>query len=352
MADITRFVTYLYYYDGNQKLYNTGFAKVEVRENQCKLELHIKASLTPGTQIPVYLFARDGADIQAVEIGQMHAGQMSADFKIIFSSDQIGDSPYSMEDMKGILIMIDGQQMYASQWDDEPILRERIRIFQGEKRSLPVEQEQTSAAEETAPEFREENHEGASDAKEASGDAREQQAAIAVQNEVTEDAADETTQVIESMENRGNTQEETQGNKLKEADIVENDSQENDFPKLDESTRLWDTWEEMKAEKSVIRPVEGKNMLCVQMELNDFKNLPKKFWHYGNNSFLLNGFFNYRYVLFGEYETEDGRRLILGVPGVWRRQEKILAAIFGFPMFLTEKSDGDQFGYWCRIMDE
>lgn len=342
MADITRFVTYLYYYDGNQKLYNTGFAKVEVRGDQCKLELHIKASLTPGTLIPVYLFARDGADIQAVEIGQMHAGQMSADFKIIFASERIGDSPYSMEDMKGLLILIDGQQMYASQWDDEPILRERIRIFQGEKQSATTEQEQESAAEETTAEFREKNHDLSSDEKEAPADIREQQAAAETERKVIEAAADETAQMMESMEKRNDTPEET----------PENDSNEDNAEKKDETTRLWDAWEIMKKEKSVIRPVEGKNLLCVQMELNDFKNLPKKFWQYGNNSFLLNGFFNYRYVLFGEYESEDGRQLILGVPGVWRRQEKILAAIFGFPMFLTEKSDGDQFGYWCRIMDE
>ena len=42
MADITRFVTYLYYYDGNVKKYNAGFAKVEVRGGQCRIELHIK----------------------------------------------------------------------------------------------------------------------------------------------------------------------------------------------------------------------------------------------------------------------------------------------------------------------
>lgn len=299
MTDMKRFVTYLYYYDGNQKKYNAGFAKVEVRGEQCRIELHIKASLSAGTLIPICLFTRTEDAILAVEVGKMHAGQMSGDFKTIIKADQVGDSPYSIRDMKGIVVPVDSRQMYASQWDDKVIRRELIRFYQQN-----VEKEN--------PQVREEGN--------------------VVQSE---------SSVAEIQLPPGRSMEQS-------PDIQAQELALNQEPE----PTLWEVWENMKKRMTLIHPAEGKDMTCVQMELKDFKELPQRFRPFGNNSFLLHGFFNYRYILFGEYDTGQGKRLMLGVPGVWQGQEKILAAIFGFPLFVTEKGNGDQFGYWCHLMDE
>ena len=52
--------------------------------------------------------------------------------------------------------------------------------------------------------------------------------------------------------------------------------------------------------------------------------------------------------------TPEGRELFLAVPGVYQKPEKVMAAIFGFPQFRTEKPcrqlEGT-FGYWYRRMD-
>lgn len=302
MADITRFVTYLYYYDGNVKKYNAGFAKVEVRGGQCRIELHIKASLSAGTLIPICLFTRVEDAILVVEVGKMHAGQMSGDFKTIIKADQVGNSPYSIRDMKGIVVPVDSRQMYASQWDDEVIRREAIRYYQPQKSETETESEEKmesprQTGQGAIPELQ----------QPATGRSIEQSPDIQAQELTGETESDQT---------------------------------------------LWEAWGKMKQKMPLIHPVEGRDMTCVQMELKDFKELPKRFRPFSNNSFLLHGFFNYRYVLFGEYDSGQGKRLMLGVPGVWQGQEKILAAIFGFPLFLTEKGNGDQFGYWCHLMDE
>ncbi|MGN0342951.1 MAG: hypothetical protein ACI4DO_09165 [Roseburia sp.] len=301
MADITRFVTYLYYYDGNQKKYNAGFAKVEVRGGQCRIELHIKASLSPGTLIPICLFTRAEDVIWAVEVGKMHAGQMSGDFKTIIKADQVGNSPYSIQDMKGIVVPVDSRQMYASQWDDEVIRRENIRFYQ------EPSEEETEKEKEYSSEM----------------------------------------QGREELEKQQESQPEVERSIEQSPDI-----QAQELNEEEQEVSLWEAWKAMKQNRPLIHPVEGKNMTCIQMELKDFKNLPKRFRQFGNNSFLLHGFLNYRFVLFGEYDTEQGKRLMLGVPGVLQGQEKILAAIFGFPLFVTEKGNGDQFGYWCHLMDE
>ena len=105
---------------------------------------------------------------------------------------------------------------------------------------------------------------------------------------------------------------------------------------------------------TLLHPFEGENITCVNMELQDLRELPQKYWCLGNNSFLLHGFFNYRYLFFGEQVTPEGRELFLAVPGVYQKPEKVMAAIFGFPQFRTEKPcrqlEGT-FGYWYRRMD-
>ena len=69
-----------------------------------------------------------------------------------------------------------------------------------------------------------------------------------------------------------------------------------------------------------------------------------------NNSFLLHGYYNYGHLLFG---MEDGMEF-LGVPGEFCLQEKMMAALFGFPEFRTidtfERETGNT-GYWLRRLD-
>ena len=88
--------------------------------------------------------------------------------------------------------------------------------------------------------------------------------------------------------------------------------------------------------------------------------MPKKYWYLGNNSFLLHGFFNYRYLVVGKTGEE---RWFLGVPGIYQRQERVMAAIFGFPEFLAAAVPGEnveaaenepvnRFGCWCRYIEE
>lgn len=89
---------------------------------------------------------------------------------------------------------------------------------------------------------------------------------------------------------------------------------------------------------------------CIRIELKDLKELPGKYWYMGNNSFLLHGFFNYRYLVLGK--MVDGA-FFIGVPGIYQRQEHVMAAIFGFPEFLSCDTGKNQnyFGYWYQILE-
>lgn len=121
--------------------------------------------------------------------------------------------------------------------------------------------------------------------------------------------------------------------------------------------RPWrDTWQMMLESYPVMTPFEGEEEICcIRIELKELRLLPRRYWYLGNNSFLLHGFFNYRYLILGQMPEQGVKRWFLGVPGVFQNQEKVMAAIFGFPGFKAEKKakpKTDQFGYWYRFMDE
>ena len=106
----------------------------------------------------------------------------------------------------------------------------------------------------------------------------------------------------------------------------------------------------------VMTPFSGdENTLCVRLELKDIRQLPRQFWYFGNNSFLLHGFFNYRYIILGMTEEFGVKKWFIGVPGVFQNPERVMAALFGFPEFRSEKPspiNTGQFGYWYRYLNE
>lgn len=82
----------------------------------------------------------------------------------------------------------------------------------------------------------------------------------------------------------------------------------------------------------------------------DIGLLPRETWTYGNNSFLLHGYYNYRYLILAKVDTTSGgTRYLLGVPGNYYSNEKYMASMFGFPHFVLaqkQPTGNGRFGYW------
>ena len=93
---------------------------------------------------------------------------------------------------------------------------------------------------------------------------------------------------------------------------------------------------------------DGCEILTIKPQ--DIGLLPRETWVYGNNSFLLHGFYSFRYLILARLNNPNGRpRYLLGIPGHYYSNEKYMAAMFGFPDFVLSKNqppkDG-RFGYW------
>ena len=113
--------------------------------------------------------------------------------------------------------------------------------------------------------------------------------------------------------------------------------------------KLWEGFRKRYAKIQAFDSANGCEILTIKPQ--DIGLLPRENWNYGNNSFLLHGYYNYRYLILARIGSEEqGRvRYILGVPGHYYSNEKYMASMFGFPHFVLSKKQPSQdgrFGYW------
>ncbi len=309
MAGMQRFITYIYSYEDGSKGGNTGFAKIEIRGNECRLEIHLRGIRHFFGEMPVYLFVEKTGAILCIPVGTMKIANGNGDFGIVLNTERIGNTNYRFNDIEGLLVTGDDEGMFLSRWlEGNPlvILKKNIQPWTAEPE--PVQ----AASHQTEPQ------------------------AVKTSLTESEETGDRDTSDMQATEV----------------------PMRNFFPQYQ-----WpEVWSHLKETCPMFLLYNNKEEIpCVRIELKDLRELPKKYWYLGNNSFLLHGFFNYRYLILGEIEED---RWFLGIPGVYQQQERVMAAIFGFSDFLAqivepgaeneqkETEPMNQFGYWYHMLDE
>lgn len=108
-----------------------------------------------------------------------------------------------------------------------------------------------------------------------------------------------------------------------------------------------DKWEQILNTYDRIYPY-GDERVYVKLQPKDFVILQAKYQPLVNNSFLLHGFYNYRYVILGKEKD-----YYLGVPGVYYEREKMVALMFGFEAFECRSGEAKpgEFGYYLRRVE-
>lgn len=123
------------------------------------------------------------------------------------------------------------------------------------------------------------------------------------------------------------------------------------FKDLSDTCNEQEVWETMRKKYPKILAfdyADGCEVLTIKPQ--DIGLLPREEWVYGSNSFLLHGYYNYRYLILARLNNPGGKaRYLLGVPGHYLSNEKYMASMFGFSDFVLAKKqppkDG-RFGYW------
>ena len=339
MAGMKRFVTYIYAYEEEKKGSNVGFARIEIRGQDARIEIHLRGVYAASAACRVYLFQREAAGgkeatgVTGVLVGEMKLTNGSGDGAVVLKGGRVGASPYGITEMEGLFFVIGEERILMSRWREGAPFKVGLSGFREWQPEKPKEKTaEKGAAAETA----------------AQKEVREAAAAQAEQNSQT--AAQEMAQ----RKQGGSGMETAAAGEEMEAIHATELPMRNLFPEYD-----WNAvWEELCREHKPAALFEEWDTQCIQLELKDLRSLPKKYWYLGNNSFLLHGFFNYRYLVLGRTAEE---RWFLGVPGVYQRQERVMAAIFGFPEFFAAGPGGERregrepvnhFGCWVRYIEE
>ena len=299
MSDYRRLISYIYEYEGETKGKNIGFAKLEARNGQCRIHVSTKRVYVGGNATGVYLLKKDGSELP---IGNIFVRNGTGEFRITVDAGNVEGSGVSLEDVYGLTVhdVKNAWRSYKTVWEDV-----------SPEQSEPVIQ----AAE------------------------------VAETAEVVE-----VTEIVEAAEQ----EDESEGSieSMVISPELENPEVIRYLTETEETaTEQGDLWEVMRKQCPKIQPFdyEGRSEILT-IRPDDIGKLPRENWVYGNNSFLLHGYYNFRYLILVKLEPENAMvRYLLGVPGHYYSSEKYMATMFGFPNFVLSKKqppNDDRFGYW------
>ena len=124
MSEFHRMITYLYLYEQGVKSRNIGFAKVEKRDQRCALEVHMKNTGCSLSPVQVYFYIQKKQQLGGIFLGNFVLNRGSGEFKAVLDAENVKDSGYHLDDIKGIYIPLTERTMLVSQWDDDEFKRE------------------------------------------------------------------------------------------------------------------------------------------------------------------------------------------------------------------------------------
>ncbi|MDO4308009.1 MAG: hypothetical protein Q4C77_14410 [Eubacteriales bacterium] len=128
MAGYQRFVAYVYEYLKGKKGNNCGFIKVEVREQQCRLELHLQCPGLPAqAECKIYGFVRSGGLMDGNLLGTCETGEGTAQCFIETDALNMNGTGVALGKMGGLILTTEGGAFFGTEWDDFPIRPENFR---------------------------------------------------------------------------------------------------------------------------------------------------------------------------------------------------------------------------------
>ena len=399
MANYRRLISYIYAYEGGIKGKNVGFAKIENRKDQCRIQVSVRNVYVGSQDIGVYLMSTEGERL----LGKMFIRGGAGEFRCLVQLDN------GMSDCYGLTIhsIGDSWQSYTTIWEDavahaaEVDLSDAVseKMEQKEMEQIPTDQIpeqpatgnpvcQRSVAEAIEAELEAEEQKVPWEEPEIPDVPPEPQLPpmpeilpdppepVPVIEPATEpqpatpqmtvsEASDpapapqpqespETPSLAQTVQGSAQT---VQGS----AQVVQESAQaaresapaapDLTFPLPEEhmeAQKLWNFFSHTYPKIQAFDYSGGCEILTIKPQ--DIGLLPRETWVYGNNSFLLHGYYNHRYLVLARLNTPKGKpRFLIGVPGHYYNNEKYMASMFGFPNFVLSKMQpaGDgRFGYW------
>lgn len=382
MSNYQRLISYIYVYEGGIKGKNIGFAKLEEKNDQCKITISVKKIFVGGNSIGIYLLSNQGE----LQIGTLFVRNGVGEFRTVINSVNIEDSGLGIETFYGLSIhdVESDWRTYTTIWEDAVAHAAELELadvtsenlIQKQKNretdSNPIKEQPLPISKEIEIELeleeKEEREEEQREREEEQEDAREEEREEEAQEEEREEAQEEEWKEKEGREEeqikkmnqqrnarsvreqlRESKPEQNRASEPVRSATLQRDTSYREIPNQDMShQQMWEMLQKKHTKILAFDYEDGCQILLIKPQ--DIGLLPRDLWVYGNNSFLLHGYYNYRYLILAKLENPNGSpRYLLGVPGTYVSNEKYMASMFGFPNFVLSKkqpSKDGRFGYW------
>ena len=393
MADYHRFVAYIYEYVNGKKMQNTGFAKIELRNGICRIQIHIQNVRMMDGNVQTFGIVRQPKESRKnnpiiLLIGEGQTQGSGFDRRFTVPEEPFVEESYRFEQVCGIYIRSQSGRNWMTVFDDEPIAIENLG--KPEEAVAEIEEEMTETEEkmvkENEPEESESSEENINSDISEHAKAEPEITSEEMQEEIfSKKVAEEIPEKVSMKDRSEKISEETFQKEVSEKILQELQdavSQKERPKETDEEIPPKETVEESESESRIksaetenkcqgcepgtdtrwnrataryihFQPVQDEKIEdAIRIQPSDLKILWQKGLRQGSNSFLMHGYYQHQHLLIGK-SKEGG--YILGIPGFYG--EKNMAEMFGFPEFRRAKADRTSeikeqtFGYWCKNLE-
>jgi hypothetical protein len=394
MGRYERMICYLYEYQDGHKGANVGYVKLEKRGEQCRVLIQMRRA-DLATLPQAALFQQEKTGVLLIPIGVMRDNNGSMKGQYEGNVDNLAGTGLSLDDVHGVLVYVEEGHYFASTWNLEQIDARQLRWWQGN-------QHEDAGKAEALPEGGSETSQDMVVSSDRSSETPQNMVISAdrssetLQNMVASaDSSNEATQnmVVSSDSSNGTPQNMViSSDRSSEApqNMVASSDSSNETPqrfadhlasaqagisrkpenasmeRCSQSAEVTgqsicgscpfqrkelDYGKKMLLTFPVMRPFgERYPGQCVRIEPQDIGCLPMRMWSLSGNPFLMQGYFQYRHLIFMEWE----KGYVIGVPGIYSNMMQSKAENAGFREFIAicgQKNCRGAFGYWLMPLD-
>lgn len=394
MGRYERMICYLYEYQDGHKGANVGYVKLEKRGEKCRVLIQMRRA-DLATLPQAALFQQEKTGVLLIPIGVMRDNNGSMKGQYEGNVDNLAGTGLSLDDVHGVLVYVEEGHYFASTWNLEQIDARQLRWWQGDQHedagkaeALPEGGSETSQDMDVSPDSSNGTPQNMVILSDSSNEA--------LQNmDVSSDSSSETLQnMVASVDSSSEAPQKEvasseRGINTLRKEVVSSGSGSNIAQKFADHLASAQAGISRKPENASMErcsqsaevtgqsicgscPFQrkeldyGKKMLltfpvmrpfgerypgqCVRIEPQDIGCLPMRMWSLSGNPFLMQGYFQYRHLIFMEWE----KGYVIGVPGIYSNMMQSKAENAGFREFIAicgQKNCRGAFGYWLMPLD-
>ena len=316
-----RFVTYLYEYDRTIRGRNVGFIRNDIRNDCCRMEIHIRGLERIKEKAPIYIIVRDG-DCIGIPAGEIVISQGVGNASLELHGNRIGKTDYSMSNIQAVIVRYDGGKMLMGCYVQHPagdLLSGTFTKWEAQAVPDPPTPDPDATrgvdgdSDTPRPDFQPAR--GADGNFDSTRPDNQSPRGADDNFDSTRPDSQSTRGVDDNFDSSRPTEDDSQSAEVHAEEICPD---EEDKPQPPTYKRI---------------------------AITDIRSLPSRNWHLCNNSFLVHGFFCYHYLILKTVNAPEGAKMYLGVPGIFAQQERMMALLFGFNDFeiatdnMVEKGD-------------